>query len=323
VAYLLPQTTAELLLRAAEAAYVLGPDATTEQVATFLGGSDTHAEPALVGAVQLGFVSGDASNGKWSATPLARLLAMAPPAAKTVLLRFQLEQFPPYSLFRNRLIAGEGPLDAARQTCLKHDLALDPLDAEGVLKNWGTYSGGLLYGEDQRLLVAIDEAVLKKAVSVYANVVAERDSVRAHVIEKLGVDAAAFATGEVLDRLIDAYLTILEEGPLDEAMFHLGHALEGFVKGIAEIDPAVQLPAGANTIGSVANALKDDGRLLKKHHAIVTSLTAVRNAADHSADPEIGGATWEITRETAISACALTWSLMRSFFAARAQVFEL
>lgn len=321
--YSLPQTTAELLLRAAEATHILGPEASTEDVGKFLGGSSSHAEPALAGARELGFVDQGQGAEHWTAMPLAQVLAVASPAEKAVLLRSQLQQYAPYNLFRDRLVAGESPGDAARQTCLRFEFTLDPLDAESVLINWGTYSNGLVYGEDRRLFVTVDQNLLVEALAIHEKVMAERDSVRAHIVQQLDPDAAGFITGAILERLIDSYLGILKEDPLDESMFQLGHAMEGFVKKIAQLDPPVTLPGGVRTLGQVARHLKAEGRLNSKHYGLVVAITEIRNAADHTADDEIDGASWTISRETAFAANHLTWSLMRSFFAARAGTFSL
>lgn len=315
MAYEVPNTTAELLLRAAEATHVLGSEASTDSVAEFLGGSpEKHAGPSLRAAEQLEFVTKGADDQRWNPGPLARVLSTAAPSEKAVLLRFQLQQFRPYALFRNRLLAGEGASDAARQTVLAYELDIDVLDAETVLVNWGTYSGGLVYGDDQRLLVTVDQDLLQEALQIYEHVMAKRDSVQAYIVENLGVDAASFVTGEILDYLVDSYLKLLTNEPPRDSLFQLGHAIEGFVKKTATIDPVIQIPGNKKTLGAVAEELRSQKRLNSKHFAIVMGLTALRNAADHTADPEIGGLTWAISRETTFAANHLSWSFMRSFF---------
>ncbi len=320
----LPNTTAELLLRAAEAVSVLGDEASTVEVAAFIGGSpDQHARPGLIAARELGFLRQGLDTDHWSADALARLLATSPPGEKAVLLRFRLETFEPYTLFRNRLVAGEKSADAARQTCQKYQLSIDPLDAETVLINWGTYCGGLAYGDDQRLLVAVNDDLLTEALAIHENVLAQRDSVQAHIIKNLGVEGAGFATGEILDRLVDSYLGILTGSPPRDALFNLGHALEAFVKKLARVDPAITLPAHVKTLGAVAAELKTQGRLLPKHHALVAALTALRNAADHAGDAEIGGATWALSKDAAFAANHLAWIAIRSILAVARGDFSL
>src|SRR6266511_5570481 len=126
-------------------------------------------------------------------------------------------RFAPYSVFKARVLAGEGQRDAARQTCVAADLSSDELDVEETLVNWGLYSGGLVYGDEKQLLVAGDEVVLQDLLAIQEAVLAQRDTVQAHIVQRLGVDAASFATGEVLDALVDSYLTILGGGPYDQA----------------------------------------------------------------------------------------------------------
>jgi hypothetical protein len=173
------------------------------------------------------------------------------------------------------------------------------------------------------LLVAVEPFLEVEGSRVLARVSGERDAVRAHIVEQLGVDAAAFATGEIMERLIDWYFDVTRGADPDAAMYQLGHALEGFVKKIATIDPPVVLPAGARMLGQVARELNRVGRLNSKHYALVTGLTGLRNAADHTADAEIGGQTWYLTSDTVIVANQMMWRLMRSFFAVQSNQFEL
>jgi len=311
-----PQTTAELLLRAAEATYVLGTDATTSDVAEFIGGTEARAENALAAARELGFVRQGSNASHWTAQPGAQLLASSTPAEKAVLLRFQLDRFAPYALFKARIAAGEQPKDAARQVCIANGSSADPLDVEETLLNLASYSGGLVYGADREVLIAGDVELLKGVLAIHETVMATRDTVQAHIARKLGVEAASFATGEVLDALVDSYLTVLGDGPYDQSMFQLGKGLEAWVKALATIDPPITVPSNVNTMGAVANLLRGGNRTTGKHHSMLLGVIAVRNAADHSIDPDID-ATWEISQDTAIAVSHLVWSIMRSFFASR------
>ena len=312
----LAPTTAELLLRAAEATHILGPEVSTEDVAKFLGGATDRAEHALRAATELGFATQGSDNDHWTGTRLARIAAQLRPEPKTILLRYQLEQFPPYAAFRNRIIAGEGAAEAARQSCVQHGLSVDALDAEGTLINLGTYSGDLLRDGGQ-LVVVVDAGLEKMILEIQALVMEARQAVNAHIVQQLGVDAASFATGEALDYLVDSYTRVLDGQPYADAMFLLGKGLESWLKQLVTLDPPLTLPAGTNTMGAVARFLKENNRLNSKHHSILSGIIAIRNASDHSADPEIGGATWTVTRETALAVSHLTWSTMRSFFAVR------
>jgi hypothetical protein len=320
VAYTLPQTTAELLLRAAEAAHILGPAATTTAIGEFLG-TPARAAPALAGAKELSFVE-EGTAGEWTGTRWARVAASVSPQEKAVVLRMQLEDYEPYVLFRNRLVAGEEPTDAARQVCVTFGITTDELDARSFLIDCGTFSGSLTYGHAQRLLVNADESVTTDAMTLYEGVLAERDAVIAHIAINLGPEAAGFVTGDIFDYLVDSYLAILNGSPLDGAMFQLGKGVETFVKRLATRPPSLTLPSSVKTLGQVARHLKDHGRLKSKHHSLVIALTDVRNAADHTVDAEIG-ASWQFSRQTAIAASHLTWAFMRSFLAVEAGDFQL
>jgi hypothetical protein len=117
-------------------------------------------------------------------------------------------------------------------------------------------------------------------------------------------------------------MEILQEGDYQLAMFQLGKAVEAWEKKVVDADPQHTLPEGTNTMGAVAKFIKDENLATAKHVSILMGVVAVRNAADHSADPEIN-ATWAISRETALATSHLTWALMRSVVAWKSGVYEL
>lgn len=313
----LPQATAEQLVRAAEGVHVLGPEASLDGIARFLDGTPARAQSALEAAEALGFVTRSAAPDTWTGALVAGALAASNAAEKTVLVRLHLERFRPYAVFRARIAAGEHPKDAARQACVSEGLTSDPLDAEETLLNWALYSQSLVHGPERELLVPGDDQVLHKALAIQEAVATKRDTVLAHITQKLGVEAAGFAAGEALDGLVESYLTIIAGGAMDHAMFQLGKGLEAWFKKLPELDPDITLPPGAMTMGAIANSLRGHGLTTRKHHALLLGVIAVRNAADHAADADIG-ATWAISRDTALATSHLAWSTMRSVFAGRA-----
>jgi hypothetical protein len=220
------------------------------------------------------------------------------------------------------IAAGGNPQDAARQTCAVNGVHGDVLDAETTLLNLGTYSGGLVYGEQRQLLVAGHENVLRAVLAIHETVMASRDTVQGHISQKLGTEAAGFATGEVLDLLVDSYLAILEGKPLKDAMFTLGLALEAWVKAVAARTPPLTIPKNVKTLGATVRELKTQGRFNSKHEALLNGLTAVRNAADHTMDTEIG-ATWAFSEDMALTISHLAWATMRSFFATEDEDYTL
>ena len=319
----LPQTTAEDLLRASEAVDVLGPEVHTDDVAIFIGGSNSRAKKALTAARDLEFVDQGADADQWNGNAAGRALSQADQAQKTVLLRYQLESYEPFTLFRNRIVAGETPENAARQVSLACNLTTDQHEIERTLKDWGTYSRGLIYAEDQSLLAAVDAQLFQEVLDIRKTVLDERAAVQAHVIDELGPDAAGFATGECLDKLVDGYFDLVRGQPADQSIFQLGKGLETFLKALSDRDPPLNVPGNVRTMGQHAHFLKTQGRLKEKHFQVVMGIVGIRNAADHAGDPEIGNSPWAVSKAAAFAAHHLTWAFMRSWFAAEEGNYEL
>src|SRR4029077_9025783 len=139
----------------------------------------------------------------WNGTPKARLLAQASQAQKTLLLRYELEAYEPFALFRNRILAGESPENAARQVCVVFEIEDDAHEVERTLRDWGTYSRGLSYAEDQSLLATVDQDLFRRVLEIHEVLLDQRAAVQAHILDRLGSDAGGFLTGEPLDRLED------------------------------------------------------------------------------------------------------------------------
>lgn len=319
----LPQTTAEDLLRAGEAAHILGPDASTEEVARFLGGAAGRAQPALEAACKLGLLGQGTDSNHWNGNPKGRMLAHATQAQKTLLLRYELEGYGPYSLFRNRIVAGESPENAARQVCVTFDLEDDAHEVERTLRDWGTYSRGLSYAEDQSLLATVDKDLFRRVLEIHEVLLDQRAAVQAHILDRLGPEAGGFLTGEALERLEDAYLDLVKERPADQSTFQLGKGVEVFLKKLARRAPALTVPAATKTMGQYAYFLKEEGRLKEKHFQVIMGLVGIRNAADHAGDPEISNASWEISRELAFAANHMAWAVVKSVFAVEDGNFTL
>jgi len=231
------------------------------------------------------------------------------------LLRYELETYKPFLLFKNRLIAGESPENAARQVCVAFELEDDAHEVERTLRDWGTYSRGLSYAEDQSLLATVDKDLFRQVLEVHEVLLDQRAAVQAHILDRIGPTAGGFITGEALEGLEDSYFDLVQERPTDQSMFQLGKGLEAFLKKLAQKDPALSVPSSTKTMGQYAHFLKNEGRLKEKHFQVIMALVGIRNAADHSGDPEISNASWTISRQLAFAANHMTWSVIKSVFA--------
>jgi hypothetical protein len=242
------------------------------------------------------------------------MLAQATPPQKAVILRFHLEAFRPYALFRDRLVAGETPESAARQVGVKYGLAADTHEIERALKDFGAYCKGLSYSEDQTLRAHVNTELLAELLAIHQEVLDDRAAVQAHILDRVGPDAAGFLSGPAMDSLVDGYLSLIKDRDPRASVFHLGNAIEQFLKDLADREPALTVPKKVKTMGQYAQLLKDSERLRSKQYQIVMALVGLRNAADHQGDGEIDNNQWTIQEETAKAAHHLAWSFVRSWF---------
>jgi hypothetical protein len=150
-----PEPTAEQVIQATEAAYLLRDRADLPSIARFmaLDVSVQHqrqqVEHAILVAAMLKLAVPKGRSGKrYSFSPLVPLLVNARNEDKRVLFGVHLNQFEPFAVFVDRLRAGNPPQQAALQVCAVHDFTDDPIVAWRAFESWGTYAGSLVRAQD-------------------------------------------------------------------------------------------------------------------------------------------------------------------------------
>src|SRR5690242_19704110 len=107
------QTTAEHVMATVEAIVVNGGPATVDVVAAFLDTTVPNTTAALDMAIELGLLSN--AGGNYAASgPLCRFTAI--PEQKAAVLRIVIENYRPFTVFRDRLLVTADLRTAAQAT---------------------------------------------------------------------------------------------------------------------------------------------------------------------------------------------------------------
>lgn len=291
------RTTAEHIIGATDAALQKKDGVDEALVAQFLGITDDYARNALCMAEQLGLLSRNEASKFVPLFPYAVYLITSVRQHKAAILRFVLEQYPPYKTFKSRLaLTGLAP-EAANQARALHNIQEHRDVILWTFVDLGTYANSLVSegaglfrpaeGEATDYLLVIEEAVQN------------REIVELHVRRRMGSEAAEWIDQqEVLSHLVTAYQ---RAGAADEdsraPIVHAANAVESFLSHLAaHHNLNIQ---NAHGINAKADRLAQADCLKTKHKFMLKYLGHVRNAADHGVDQEIGQA-WEISQTTAI-----------------------
>jgi hypothetical protein len=288
------QTSAEHIMGAVEAIVVNGQPTTLAMVADFLETTQGNATAALEMATDLGLVSMAGANYV-ATSPLCRYVASA--IQKAAVLRILLESYRPFTMFRERL-KETADLDKAAQST-KNFCAL-PASRDTVketLLNLGSYSGALVPKGAGRYQV--DAASLVNALKTIASSCVDMVQAEARVRDQLGPEAAGIIDRDsVLLPLADALFRANQRDP-DGAVQQAGNAVESHIVALAG-RMAVNVAGAHGIVQKLSRFGGNPRRLPTKLTHIGEYLGAIRNAADHGPDADIGNQAWTIRDSTGL-----------------------
>jgi hypothetical protein len=310
--------TAEQIVDTVDACVLAGRACDRNFIADFLDIPVANAEKALVMAEQLGFLRLNAAN--YEATPpAAAYLVSCAPNHRPAIFRFLLEQFPPYSAYKERIRKLGNADQAARQVKALLNLGAHRTDIAATLNNFGTYAGSLTYGAGAQIALKEDSKI--DYLSVAVEIIGERESAKIYVLRRLGDQANAFIDEHaVLDPLITAYQQAANVAHDPRApIVNAANAVESFLVQLAN-KHHVNVATAAGINAKVDRLTAPPPRLSGKHKNIFKYLGHVRNAADHGVDPEIG-MMWTISESTAVEYVHVAMSAIAGAVAFDNQVY--
>lgn len=284
-------TTAEHVLGAVEAIVANGGAADPALVAAFLDTTEPRATAALEMAAELGLLVLKTARYHVS-SPLCRFCCIA--EQKAAVLRIVLEAYEPFVKFRERLVATADVGQAARQVKTLCTLTADRDEVKDTLISLGTFSHALVTqgAGDYRLeSSALDNGLSSLALACTDNVAAE-----ARIRAQLGPRAEALVSrADVIVPLSDA-LILARNRDGSGAVQRAGNAVESHIDAMAG-RMGVALGNASGIISKLNKFVAPTRRLPAKLIHVGSYLGAIRNAADHGVDADIG-VSWQIRDAT-------------------------
>jgi hypothetical protein len=290
------QTTAEHVMGAVEALVVNGGPATVDFVAEFLDTIPANATAALEMAVELGLLVQNADTFA-AVGPLCRFTAI--PEQKAAVLRILIENYRPFTVFRERLLATADLNAAARATrVICHLPALRDVVKETLI-SLGGYSRALVAegGGNYQL----EAASLVNALQVIASACKDVIIAEGRIRSQLGPTAEAVLAPQrdtVIVPLADALIRANNRDGAG-AVQAAGNAVESHIAALAG-RLNVNIVGANGIIQKLDRFAANPRRLPRKLIQIGSYLGAIRNAADHGPDPDINNGSWQIRDATGL-----------------------
>ncbi len=309
------RTTAEHVIGASDAALQSQDGVDEQMLASFLDTTSDYASDALQMAEQLCLLKRSQQGLFIISSTCVPFLATSKREKKAAILRFVIEQYEPFKIFKNRLEITTGVVgEAATQTKAicgigsHRDVIASTLIDLGTYANAITSQGGGLY-------VPVEDNHVDY-LKVLNEVITDRQTTELFLIRRMGRDVIDWLNrNDVLENLITAYqrLNSVEEDP-NSCIVHAANAFESFLSQLADhYNVNIQ---GANGINAKADRLGQAGHLTTKHKFMSKYLGHVRNAADHGVDQEIQQQ-WSIGVSTAIEYVHVALSIIKNLVKAK------
>lgn len=301
------RATAEAVVAAVDATFVSVGAVTPENVASFSSLTLDNARSALDLATDLGLLQN--LGGSYEiASPLCRALVTPNQQRKATALRVVLEDYEPFTRFRERLINKGDAATAAQQTKSLLDLDIHHDEVKETLLSLGQYcqaliavGGGVYQAREDSGSYDLD-ALIQGCISDI-----ETESL---VREQLGATAYGIVSRDNVVRPLTIALQHAKSGDGRSAVVNAGNAVESYLGELA-IRVGVNLQ-GKSGINAKAEHIAQNSQVIvlpKKLQNISKYLGHIRNAADHGTDSEIGTA-WLIRRATGVEYCFVACSFI-------------
>ena len=284
--------TAEQVVKVVEAVVAFGNVGTAASIATFTDFSSQQTGDALGLAADLGLVK--ETQGSYEVnSPMCRLFRSPHAAERSGALRVVIEEYEPFTIFREELDATGDTDAAATRTRARLDITAHRENVKDTLLSLATYTNALVArqgGQYQRNDNSIRSAILELQKGVDEEAAAVQ-----FVREKL---TEVFANELAHDSIIRPLAVGLRHsiGQLSrEAIVHAGNAVESFLTFYGN-EVGVNV-ANHHGINSKLEGLRQQQQVTTKHLNMGKYVGHIRNAADHGDDAEINAA-WQFNPET-------------------------
>ncbi len=302
---------AEQVVAVTEAVVVSRPTATVDFIIEFTQLRQQNAENALKLAEDIGLISHD--SGTYSVSSfLSQYLVTSDQSIKPNVLRLLLENYEPFTAFRDRLATTQDASTAAHQTKTIFDLDSHQDDIRDTLLSLGTFAqaieskGGGQYAIPHR---SVQDLVIRIRPSSESLA-----DCRIKIREQLGDELADSIQQDTVIYVLAEGLRHATQGLSREAILQTGNAVENYLLWYGN-EKGVDLST-RHGINARIDTLSDANHIPTKHKFIGKYLGHLRNAADHGIDSDTGEA-WEFRPELGLEysavACGFiisTWQML-------------
>jgi hypothetical protein len=297
-----PEPTAEQVVQAIEATYLLKNKADLANTADFMALDITvphqrqQVEHSILAAQMLRLIEpvGRGSN-RYRFSPLVPLMVKARDEDKRVLFRAHLSEFEPFVLFLDRLRTGILPQEAMRQVCAVHDFADDPVVAWRALESWGTYARLLVRAENGQYGPAPVSETLRQLRYSLDVLSGQDQDARQFMLDQLGQEAYGFIEGDIRDALAATIVMALNGNDSERIILQACNTYEDFLRSVGYRRVNLR---GSHGIIQIINQLRNSRLIAQKHIGAIQLIGQIRNASDHGGDPDEGNRRWHIAPTT-------------------------
>jgi hypothetical protein len=304
------QTTAEEIIGAIDAILQKKNGASDQMIADFLSTSLPNAQNAANMCVELGLAT-LVGTDYLPSFPYSNYIVTSNADQKAAVLRFILEEYEPFKIFKTRLKLNLTPDAAAAQTIAIFTLTAHRTEVTNTFISLGTYTNSLVAEGAGRYKPSIGNEY--SFIKILNDVVHNRQTAELKIRGRLGEEICQWINAnDVLNPLITAFQRAGEAHVDPRApILHSGNAFESFLVQVAA--HFVVNIVGANGINAKIDRITVANHLTTKHKNMVKYLGHVRNACDHGVDAEIGQ-TWTISAETSVEYVHVCLTAIRSVF---------
>ena len=305
----IPLTTAEDIIAVTDAVLARAECSNLDFVCEFADISETQAQNALHMAQELNLIEKDLSQNLYSSDSfLGRLLVSSRnDNHKAAIMRLIIEQYDPYITFKTRYAFTETLDLASKQVKVLYSMTANYKDIKNTIISIATYAMAMIndgascykFNNDDVSYIEIVELALKFKAN-------DDNALKQQLGEKI---YSYLDRTNVFNPLSDAYSKIQNVNEEAKAIIlYAGNAFESFLQQIAN-EHSISL-SGKSGIMQKTDAL--NAVISKKHRGLISYVGQVRNAADHGADVDEGGKTWEVSEETAYTYPIIIASLIKN-----------
>jgi len=283
---------------AVEAVVVNGQATSLDLIADFLGTTVPNAKAAVELAVEIGLLA-PSGNDYVVLSPLCRFTTN--PEQKTAVLRILIENYRPFTVFRERILATADLNAAAQATKLFCNLPAHRDVVKDTLISLGTFSRALIPegGGHYQLEKAPLANSLQQIATACTDMVIAEGLIR-NQLGALAQSVLAPHRDAVIVPLADALMKAnVRNG--SGAVQQAGNAVESHIVAMAgRMIPPVNVTGAAGIIEKLNRFAAAPRRLPRYIIHIGSYLGAIRNAADHGPDADINNQPWEIRDATGL-----------------------